>query len=124
MNLDKSEASFSRNVRDEEKEMICNWMGVKTVTNHAKYLGLPVVFGRSKNEIFAMVVVRVWKKLKGWNERDLSRDGKEVLIKTVAQTIPSYIMSCYKILESCCKEIESMLTKFWWGSKDGEREVH
>lgn len=84
MNLDKSKASFSQNVRDEEKEMICNWMGVKIVTNHAKYLGLPAVFGRSKSQIFAMVVVRVWKKLKGCNKRVLSRDGKEVLIKTVA----------------------------------------
>ncbi|XP_050889227.1 uncharacterized protein LOC127094433 [Lathyrus oleraceus] len=124
VNLDKSKASFSRNVRDEEKEMICNWMDVKIVINHAKYLGLHVVFGRSKNEIFAMVVVRVWKKLKGWNERVLSRDGKEVLIKTVVQTILSYIMSYYKILYSCCKEIESMLAKFWYGSKDGERKVH
>jgi len=65
VNLDKSEESFSRNVREEEKEMICNKMNVKTVMSHTKYLGLPVVFGRSKKEIFSFVIDRVWKKLKG-----------------------------------------------------------
>lgn len=31
VNLDKSEASFSRNVPNEDKDMICNMMGVKAV---------------------------------------------------------------------------------------------
>ena len=124
VNLDKSEASFSRNVRDEEKEMICNQMNVKTMMSHTRYLGLPVVFGRSKKEIFSFVIDRVWKKLKGWKEIFLSRAGKEVLIKAVAQAISSYIMSCYKLPEGCCNEIEGLLARFWWGAKEGERKIH
>ncbi|XP_045789329.1 uncharacterized protein LOC123884299 [Trifolium pratense] len=124
VNLDKSEVSFSQNVRNEEKDMIRNRMGVKTVDNHSKYLGLPVVFGRSKKLIFSLVIDRVWKKVKGWKENYLSRAGKEILIKAVAQAIPNYIMSCYKLPESCCQEIESMLAKFWWGSKEGKRKIH
>jgi hypothetical protein len=69
VNLDKSEASFSRNVPEEDKDMICNMMSVKTVMSHTKYLGLPLVFGRSKKEIFSFIVDRVWKKLKGWKEK-------------------------------------------------------
>jgi hypothetical protein len=74
-------------------------MDVKAVTSHSKYLGLPVIFGKSKNEVFSFVRDRVWKKLKGWKEKFLSRAGKETLIKAVAQAIPSYVMSCYKIPE-------------------------
>lgn len=48
-------------------------MGVKTILRHAKYLGLPMVFGRSKKEIFALVKERVWKKIKGWKEKLLLR---------------------------------------------------
>ncbi|CAJ2638124.1 unnamed protein product [Trifolium pratense] len=124
VNLDKSEVSFSQNVRNEDKDMIRNRMGVKTVDTHSKYLGLPVVFGRSKKIIFSFVIDRVWKKLKGWKEKCLSRAGKEILIKAVAQAIPNYIMGCYKLPNSCCQEIETMLAKFWWGSKDGERKIH
>ncbi|XP_058784603.1 uncharacterized mitochondrial protein AtMg00310-like [Vicia villosa] len=83
-----------------------------------------MVFGRSKKEVFRLDVERVWKKVKGWKEKFLSRAGKEVLIKVVAQAIPTYIMSCYRIPENVCKEIESMLEKFWWGSKEGERKIH
>ena len=33
-------------------------------------------------------------------------------------------MSCYKIPEGCCNEIESMLARFWWGSNARERKMH
>lgn len=46
VSMEKSEASFSRNVLDEAKEMICQRMGVKIVESHARYLGFPIVFGR------------------------------------------------------------------------------
>ncbi|GAU29911.1 hypothetical protein TSUD_148190 [Trifolium subterraneum] len=44
-------------------------MGIKTVDSHAKYLDLPVVFGRSKKAIFSLVTDRVWKKLNGGRRR-------------------------------------------------------
>lgn len=33
-------------------------------------------------------------------------------------------MSCYKIPEGCCKNIEGMLSKFWWGSDERKRKIH
>ena len=33
-------------------------------------------------------------------------------------------MSYYKLPETIYHEIEDMLAKFWWGSKNGERKVH
>lgn len=86
--------------------------------SHSRYLGLPIVFGRSKKEIFSHVVEHVKKKVKGWKKGFMSRAGKEVLIKVVAQAIPNYIMSCYKLLEICCSKIETMLAKFWWVSRN------
>jgi hypothetical protein len=112
VSLDKSEVSFSRNVLNIEKEMICNKIEVKVVTFHTRYIGLPVMFGRSKKEVFSFVQDRIWKKLKGWKEKCLSRAGKETLIKYVPQAIPNYIMSCFEIPEDCCNIIESMLSKF------------
>ncbi|XP_058732756.1 uncharacterized protein LOC131604327 [Vicia villosa] len=124
VNAEKSEISFSGNVTEEQKVRIKNNLGFRGVQHHSRYLGLPVIFGRSKKEVFKMVIERVWKKVKGWKETFLSRVGKEILIKAVAQAIPTYIMSCYRLPESCCREIEALLCKFWWGSKDGERKIH
>jgi hypothetical protein len=111
-------------VPDIEKNIICNKIEVKVVTSHSRYLGLPVIFGRSKKEVFAFVQDRIWKKIKGWKEKCLSKAGKETLIKAVAQAIPSYIMSCYKIPEGCCANIESMLSNFWWGSSEHKKKIH
>lgn len=124
VNLDKSEASFSRNVRLEVKNMICNMMGAKAVEAQSRYLGFPFPFGRSKKVIFSVVMDRVWKKVKGWKERFLSRAGKETLIKAVAQAIPNYILSCYRMPVGCCKDIDSMLAKFWWGANSEQRKIH
>ncbi|XP_058723191.1 uncharacterized protein LOC131594996 [Vicia villosa] len=124
VNFEKSEASFSSNVSNADKANIQNIMRVNTVQRHTKYLGIPLIFGRSKKDIFKLVVDRVQKKVKGWKEKVLSKVGKEVLIKAVAQAIPNYIMGCYKMPEAVCHEIESIVSKFWWGSKEGERKIH
>lgn len=39
-----------------------------------------MVLGRSKKEVFSLVKDRIWKKLKGWKEKTLSRAKKETLI--------------------------------------------
>ncbi|XP_058749860.1 uncharacterized protein LOC131622856 [Vicia villosa] len=124
VNVEKSEVSFSGNMGNVAKEAITSFLGFKSVSSHIKYLGLPIVFGRSKKAVFSLVVDRVWKKLKGWKEGFLSKAGKEVLIKAVAQAIPTYIMSCYKLPDCVCAEIESMLASFWWGAKNGEKKIH
>lgn len=82
------------------------------------------MFGRKKKLVFSLVIDRVWKKVKGWKGGFLSRAGKEVLIEAVPQSIPTYIMSCYRLPENCCKEIEAILARFWWGSKERERKIH
>lgn len=52
----------------------------------------------------------------------LSKTGEEVLIKAVAQVIHTYTMSCFKLPNSLCKELMSMIRNFWWGQKKDERK--
>lgn len=70
-------------------------LGVKVVKWHSKYLDLPMVVGRLKKQVFSMVKDQMWKKLKNWKKRFLSKLGKEILIKSVAQSIPTYIMNYF-----------------------------
>lgn len=87
VNYDKSEVSFSRNMQEEDKQMIQTRMSVKTVQNHSTYLGLPIVFGRSKKDIFARVSEKVWKKNQSL-ERDISVKSRK---RSVDQSIcPSH----------------------------------
>jgi hypothetical protein len=56
--------------------------------------------GRSKRRIFEYLKERVWKRIQGWKEKLLSKVGKGVLIKAVAQAIPSYSMSYFDLKNS------------------------
>lgn len=50
--------------------------------------------------------------------------GKEVLIKSVAQSIPTYIISCFRVPKTLCDELHSMMARFWWGSTNTKRKIH
>ena len=88
-------------------------LGVPAIRRYEQYLGLPALVGRAKKQSFIYIKERVWKKLQGWKERLLSQAGREVLIKLVIQAIPTYTMSCFKLLKELIKELETMIRKFW-----------
>ena len=95
INNDKSSIFFSTNTPLELKDDIMEVMGPMQDSKHNKYLGLPSIIGKSKKEVFAEIKEKVAKKLSGLKEKMLSIGGKEILIKAVAQAIPTYAMSCF-----------------------------
>jgi hypothetical protein len=84
---------------------------------------MPSAVGNSSNRAFKYLKDRVWSRVQGWLEKLLSTGGKDILIKAVAQAIPIYSMACFRLPRGLCLHINSMLRKFWWGSKEGERRT-
>jgi hypothetical protein len=64
------------------------------------------------------------QRLKGWKEKFLSKAGREVLIKAIAQSIPTYAMNCFRLPKTWCDEISSLISSYWWGQQRDERKVH
>ena len=52
--------------------------------------------------VFTDILEKVGKKLAGWKGKLLSMGGKEVLIKAVAQAIPTYTMSYFQLPKGLC----------------------
>ena len=63
------------------------------------------------------------KKLAGWKGKLLSIGGREILIKAVAQAIPTYTMSCFQLPITLCDDLESMMRNFWWGQRNQELKI-
>ena len=50
----------------------------------------------------------------------LSRAGKEVLIKAVAQLISTYTMGVFLLPAKLCDELDAFCARFWWGQTGDE----
>ena len=87
---------FRQNTRQEVKEEIQSILGAQIMTECKRYLGLPMAGGKSKVNTFKELQESVTKKVMWWKEKHISKAGREVLIKTVAQAIPTYLMSLIK----------------------------
>ena len=124
VNMDKSSIFFSKGVPDAARNSIKNILSVHNESLTEKYLGLPSDVGRAKEGSFKYLKDRIWKKVQGWMEKCLSAGGKEVLIKSVDQSITTYSMSCFKLPRGVCEHINGIIMKFWWGSKEGKRKPH
>jgi hypothetical protein len=50
--------------------------------------------------------------------------GREVLIKAVAQSVPTYSMSCFQLSKTTCKRLTSIIARYWWGGDGDRRKMH
>jgi hypothetical protein len=123
INREKTSIFYSRNTQREFRNFLSSFEGVVSTTRFEKYLGLPALIGRSKCRAFAGIQGRVQAKLKGWKEKFLSQAGKEILIKAVAQAIPTYSMSVFQLPKKLCNDLNSMMSKFWWGQQTNESKM-
>ena len=117
LNRAKTSLFFSSNTNPSVQEEIKQRFGAQVIGQHDKYLGLPSLVGRKRRNTFNDIKEKLVKKLAGWKEKLLLKASNEVLIKAVAQTIPTYIMSCFKLPDTLCEELMSMIRNFWWGQK-------
>ena len=100
-------------------------LGVSQDPNTTRYLGLPSLIGHNKKTVFSYLKSRLWQRIHGWRHKFLSRARKGVLIQSVGQALPSYVMSSFLLPTSLADELQRMLNSFWWGSKkDGRRSLH
>ncbi|OMO87944.1 reverse transcriptase [Corchorus capsularis] len=98
VNFQKSSLFFNSNCPDHVKEECGNIFNIQTSGNPGKYLGLPSVWGRSKEEALGFLKDRMIKKIQGWKKGLLSQAG-------------------------FCSKLESIVAKFWWGDNEDKRKI-
>lgn len=89
-----------------------------------KVFGAPTPDGRMSKGRFQNLQMSLTKRLIQWGDGFLAQPGREVLIKSVAQALPTYIMGVFKLPFSICDEVTRMVRSFYWGSANGKRKVH
>lgn len=109
----------------EVQEQVRQVLGVERVDFDPKYLGLPTPDGRQKKQRFQSITEKLSKRISAWSEKLLSSGAKEVLIKSVAQAIPTYMMSVFRLSAALCEDLEWAVRKYWWGEDNNDqRRTH
>uniref|UniRef100_A0A803PDL7 Reverse transcriptase domain-containing protein n=1 Tax=Cannabis sativa TaxID=3483 RepID=A0A803PDL7_CANSA len=111
VNYAKSSVFFSTNTTPQGRDVICSRMGIQPASDNSKYLGLPSIMNRNKNVVLGYLKDKVRQRIQSWDNKFLSRAGKEVLIKSVLQSLPSYAMNVF-LLRRRFVRILSMMRKF------------
>ena len=107
INRQKTTLFFSRNTKPEVRNAIQQLLGAKVMMDCEKYLGLPMSRGKSKVNTFKEIQEKITKWVMGWKEKFISKARCEILIKTVAQAIPTYSMCLFKLPRTICDNINS-----------------
>jgi hypothetical protein len=85
---------------------------------------MPSWVGRSPTNILNFLLDCMWKKIRGWSDHPLSRAGKEIMLKSVIQAIPLYVMSCFRLPATIYDRMRTTISKHWWGIEDGKKKLH
>ncbi|XP_031108394.1 uncharacterized protein LOC116012859 [Ipomoea triloba] len=116
LNFHKSSVCLSRNTSEFDRNKVAAILGVVQAPNFGKYLGLPFFVRRDKRVVFSYIEDKI-KHMIGWRSKKLiSQARKEVLIKSVAQSMPTFTMSVFLLPDSVCLSIKRAMNRYWWGS--------
>jgi len=124
VNRDKSAVFFSNNCPDPIKELVRNELDIPTEELSDRYLGLPTALGCSTAEAFEFIPTRIRGLIGTWSGREASSAGREVLLKAVAQAVPTYSMSCFLLSKTTCKKIRGAMMNYWWGGSADSGHIH
>lgn len=50
--------------------------------------------------------------------------GKEIIVRSMAQAIPAYAMGCFDLTKGLCEELSNMICKYWWSQQQDEKKMH
>ena len=96
---------------------MCRKLGNVQMVSQGKYLGLPMVITRSKEQIFGLIRNNCQRRMESWKNKMLSTAGREVLLKAITMALPAYAMSCFKLPGRLCKDISAMMARFWYAEE-------
>jgi hypothetical protein len=124
VSLSKSSIFFSPNTNVLMRAEICEALHIDMEALSDKYLGLPALVGADRSDCFEHFIERLIQRINGWKEKMLSIDGKEILLKVVAQAIPVYAMLVFLIPKGVCKRMMDAISRFWWGDDENSNKMH
>lgn len=85
------------------------------------YLGLFLIIGQNKIDVFRPIIDRLTNRIKERSKRLLSYGGKETFIKSVLQSLPTHSLSLFLSPSGIMENMVSKIRSYWWEIKNRGR---
>ncbi|XP_040384518.1 uncharacterized protein LOC107305206 [Oryza brachyantha] len=79
-----------------------------------KYLGLPLVLGRTRKTDTQQILDKIMARITGWRGKNLGPVGRSVLVKSVLTAQPIYLLAALKITKESLNQIDAKRRRFLW----------
>nr|DAD41264.1 TPA_asm: hypothetical protein HUJ06_015587 [Nelumbo nucifera] len=103
-----------KNTPERFQRLLAMVLGMRLTKNLGNYLGLPTEIQKSRSATSKFIIERVSHMIQGWKEKILTPTSKEVVLKSVASSLPIYSMSCFLLPRTVFKAISKLQRMFWW----------
>ncbi|XP_010424608.1 PREDICTED: uncharacterized protein LOC104709742 [Camelina sativa] len=124
INFTKSSVQFGHKIDEQTKTELQDVLGITTLGGMGSYLGLPESLGGAKTKVFSFVRERIQSRTNGWTANLLSKGGREVMIKSVATAVPTFVMSCFRLPKTITSKLTSAVANFWWSTNGQTGGMH
>ncbi|KAH0718271.1 hypothetical protein KY285_014302 [Solanum tuberosum] len=124
INKEKSPVYMFSKVATAQLQEVEEITGVGKGTFPFKYLGCPIFHSRKEKVYYNELIKKVKDKLQNWKGRLLSYGGKAVLINSVLQSMPIYLLSALFPTKYTIEEIHKVFARFFWSNKEEGKSRH
>ncbi|XP_049381369.1 ABC transporter G family member 25-like [Solanum stenotomum] len=99
-----------------------NILGCRIEKLPTVYLGMPLGNNHKELVIWDGIIEKTEKKLANWKSQYLSSGGRTILINSVLDSLPTYVMSLFPMPAKVEERLDKLRRDFLWsGIKEGKR---
>ena len=99
-------------------------LGMKWFGDPRKYLGVPIIGKMLKKCDFRELLAKIQGRLRSWRADTLSITGRAILIQTVVQAMPLYLMTNARVSIVTLDEIGAICRKFLWAQSSSKIGIY
>ncbi|XP_059288169.1 uncharacterized protein LOC132041474 [Lycium ferocissimum] len=123
INREKSSFYMHQNTAASLFQEVENITGFSRGAFHFKYLRCPIFHSRKKKVYYNDLIKKVKDKLQNWKGRLLTFGGEAILINSVLQSMPLYLLSASAMepTKYSLNELHKIFARFYWSNKEEGR---
>lgn len=124
VNYAKSRILFLSSIDSALQNQICSVAGMALTEDMGSYLGVLIVHGQLRKNLFDPLLYKMDSAVAGWKTGLLSLAGHVTLVKSVIFVLPNHVMQSIPLPKFVYDEIDKKICGFIWSDQIGRRRVH